>query len=500
MTKDKDEGVSETAMIEQFCRDLNDAHNEVLRLQGVKPEDFDKYDWPEWSGPANSIRWAEQRLGKRLAKTALWSTVPNMCRCPTGQCYLHPALTTCSLRAPAQIGSGTQAASAERAVATVQERSEKPILSSRVEAAKEAVKRLLTKWQAGEQQQLEWAKEADWKGWDGANAHTCRARARIYRECAADLKEIDALISALTDQQAERIKELLRNEAEWMQRFHDQKERAERAEAAQQWQPIESAPKDGTRILLANVADDERDAYSTSGSWQDAEEDGIDYMGHDDGFCDVDFSAYRPGRSFGNPSHQYESSQPTHWMPLPSPPVVTNSSSAPSSDQERADKHEDLGAVSATAGDAVSCLVPTSQLPHDARWNKAAEREKYEALGRSTAPSPFHAEPQRQPVMEFLRECGFVADGCLMVKGWSTRSGWDHTDLEFYPLARHANDQGWDAIIGHHASGSNPRMLLGTCETLAEVKMVYATVRILNGYKEPEPEIGSGTEPRRHLL
>lgn len=87
-------------MIEQFCRDLNDAHNEILRAQGVAPEDFGKYDWPEWSGPANSIRWAEKLLGKRLAKTALWSTVPNMCRCPDGQCYLHPGSTTCSLRAP----------------------------------------------------------------------------------------------------------------------------------------------------------------------------------------------------------------------------------------------------------------------------------------------------------------------------------------------------------------------------------------------------------------
>jgi len=95
-------------IIEQLCRDLNDAHNEILRAQGVKPEDFDKYDWPEWSSPANSIRWAECLLKKRLAKTALWSTVPNMCRCPVGRCYIHPSLATCGLRAP--LGSGNQAA------------------------------------------------------------------------------------------------------------------------------------------------------------------------------------------------------------------------------------------------------------------------------------------------------------------------------------------------------------------------------------------------------
>lgn len=47
-------------------RDLNDAHNEILRLQGVKPEEYGKFDWPEWSGPANSIRWAERRLNKQF--------------------------------------------------------------------------------------------------------------------------------------------------------------------------------------------------------------------------------------------------------------------------------------------------------------------------------------------------------------------------------------------------------------------------------------------------
>lgn len=59
------------AMVEQFCRDLTDAHNEILRLQGTPPERYAAFDWPEWSGPANSIRWAEKRLGKPLSKTSL---------------------------------------------------------------------------------------------------------------------------------------------------------------------------------------------------------------------------------------------------------------------------------------------------------------------------------------------------------------------------------------------------------------------------------------------
>lgn len=63
-------------MIEQFCRDLNSAHNEILRAQGVDEKDFDKYDWPNWSPQANSIRWAERLLKKKLAKTNTWSEYP----------------------------------------------------------------------------------------------------------------------------------------------------------------------------------------------------------------------------------------------------------------------------------------------------------------------------------------------------------------------------------------------------------------------------------------
>src|ERR1041384_3209538 len=60
-------------MIEQFCVDLNDAHDEIVRLQGGNPQ---QYDWPEWSGPAHSIRWAEHRLGKPLSKTAARAAAP----------------------------------------------------------------------------------------------------------------------------------------------------------------------------------------------------------------------------------------------------------------------------------------------------------------------------------------------------------------------------------------------------------------------------------------
>lgn len=110
-------------------------------------------------------------------------------------------------------------------------------------------------------------------------------------------------------------------------------------------------------------------------------------------------------------------------------------------------------------------------------------------------PIDYFAEPQRQPVIEWLLSRGFVREEFTLGIAWSTRIGIDFTDLLFWPLARHANDTGWDAIIGCHASGLNPRLHIGTCETLEEVQMVYETIRLINGYKQPEPH--RGPEPAR---
>ena len=61
------------SLVEQLCKDLNQAHDEIVRLQGKDPS---KYDWPEWTPQANSIRWAETLLEKKLAKTDQWSMHP----------------------------------------------------------------------------------------------------------------------------------------------------------------------------------------------------------------------------------------------------------------------------------------------------------------------------------------------------------------------------------------------------------------------------------------
>ena len=71
------------------------------------------------------------------------------------------------------------------------------------------------------------------------------------------------------------------------------------------WQPIESAPKDGTRIRLGN----KRDASSmkvhsiraTTGEWDGKR------------WCVSSFFIVPGGR------HGLLSGEPTHWMPLPLP-------------------------------------------------------------------------------------------------------------------------------------------------------------------------------------
>lgn len=65
--------MNEHQLIEQLCKDLNEAHDELMVAQGVSRDDAKRYDWPEWTPQANSIRAAERLLGKRLAKTGLWS-------------------------------------------------------------------------------------------------------------------------------------------------------------------------------------------------------------------------------------------------------------------------------------------------------------------------------------------------------------------------------------------------------------------------------------------
>ncbi len=66
--------MTDEELIQQLCDDLNSAHDELMDAQGVS--DPEKFDWPEWTSQANSIRAAEKRLNKRLAKTNQWTLFP----------------------------------------------------------------------------------------------------------------------------------------------------------------------------------------------------------------------------------------------------------------------------------------------------------------------------------------------------------------------------------------------------------------------------------------
>lgn len=86
------------------------------------------------------------------------------------------------------------------------------------------------------------------------------------------------------------------------------------------WQPISTAPQDGTMILLGKEGSEDYAAISTPGFWQEGWDDSIDDMGCDSGFVDLEFQEFSPGRSFGAEKYRRDPVQPTRWMPLPKAP------------------------------------------------------------------------------------------------------------------------------------------------------------------------------------
>ena len=77
------------------------------------------------------------------------------------------------------------------------------------------------------------------------------------------------------------------------------------------WQPIETAPKDGTKVLVYVPSDS---IYPTAAQYVSPE-----YFEREYGDRDYMEAGWR--WAFGYPSDFHEEVvEPTHWMPLPPPP------------------------------------------------------------------------------------------------------------------------------------------------------------------------------------
>lgn len=74
------------------------------------------------------------------------------------------------------------------------------------------------------------------------------------------------------------------------------------------WQPIETAPKDGTSIILASTH-----SWSTECSWWSGERCAKIHGGHPDDYHEAWYKAEDEGDEF---------CQPTHWMPKIAPPAM----------------------------------------------------------------------------------------------------------------------------------------------------------------------------------
>lgn len=130
----------------------------------------------------------------------------------------------------------------------------------------------------------------------------------------------------------EAVDESLRAVRDRVYEFRKRRDRATLAAGSQAvqvpgWRPIETAPKDGTMIMLGRPAVvgtdevEERCAISTPGYWQEGWEDSVDDMGCDDGFVDCQHQEFSPPRSFGAEAYRSLGTQPTHWMPMPAAPL-----------------------------------------------------------------------------------------------------------------------------------------------------------------------------------
>jgi len=90
------------------------------------------------------------------------------------------------------------------------------------------------------------------------------------------------------------------------ERIAQLEERIRTLEAEREWQPIETAPKDGTQIILAELDGGGEVKHIDVGCW-DLIDEGWE-------------SDIRPYHGWTSNSWPFNDEGPNHWIPLPSPP------------------------------------------------------------------------------------------------------------------------------------------------------------------------------------
>lgn len=88
------------------------------------------------------------------------------------------------------------------------------------------------------------------------------------------------------------------------------------------WLPIDSAPRDGTKVLMVKVG------FVPAVAWWDSERQSFDYVEA------CTFAEYEHWQAYLDMDCRWD---PTHWMPLPPPPSDTDDLDAQLSPESLAD-------------------------------------------------------------------------------------------------------------------------------------------------------------------
>lgn len=83
-----------------------------------------------------------------------------------------------------------------------------------------------------------------------------------------------------------------------------------------EWKPIETAPKDGTRVLLA--------PYMMTAHWEFGDDNWQFHVVPMKADFTIHYDAEECAPMFYCVSHQTYGIEPTHWMPLPEAPKEPN--------------------------------------------------------------------------------------------------------------------------------------------------------------------------------